>query len=196
MKSSPRKQGKSSRPIAAKNNPHKLPEPFPIVGIGASAGGLEAFSELLHNLPEKTGMAFVLVTHLDPKHISGLPEILARTTKLPVEEITDGCVVQPDHVYVIPANTNMLLKDGKLRLGARVIVHGQHMPIDNFFRSLAERVGQRAIGVVLSGTASDGTEGCRAIKPPEDLPLPRMKSRPNTMACRAMPSTPVASISS
>jgi two-component system CheB/CheR fusion protein len=164
MKSSPRKQGKSSRPIAAKNNPHKLPEPFPIVGIGASAGGLEAFSELLHNLPEKTGMAFVLVTHLDPKHISGLPEILARTTKLPVEEITDGCVVQPDHVYVIPANTNMLLKDGKLRLGARVIVHGQHMPIDNFFRSLAERVGQRAIGVVLSGTASDGTEGCRAIK--------------------------------
>jgi two-component system CheB/CheR fusion protein len=196
MKSSPRKQGKSSRPIAAKNNSHKLPEPFPIVGIGASAGGLEAFSELLHNLPEKTGMAFVLVTHLDPKHISGLPEILARTTKLPVEEITDGCVVQPDHVYVIPANTNMLLKDGQLRLGARVIVHGQHMPIDNFFRSLAERVGQRAIELSCRARLRTAPRDAAPSRPPEDLPLPRMKSRPNTMGCRAMPSTPVASISS
>jgi len=141
-----------------------LPESFPIVGIGASAGGLEAFSELLRNLPEKTGMAFVLVQHLDPKHESGLPEILARTTRLPVQEVTNDCMVGPDHVYVIPANTNLLLKDGHLQLGPRVLVHGQHMPIDNFFRSLAGRAGQRAIGVVLSGTASDGTEGCRAIK--------------------------------
>jgi two-component system CheB/CheR fusion protein len=125
---------------------------------------LEAFSELLHNLPEKTGMAFVLVQHLDPKHTSGLPEILSRTTRLPVTEATNGCVVQPDHVYVIPPNTNMLMHDGALHLGARVLTRGLHMPIDNFFRSLAERVGQRAIGVVLSGTASDGTEGCRAIK--------------------------------
>ena len=109
-------------------------------------------------------MAFVLVQHLDPHHESALPEILARTTKLPVQEVANGTVVQPDHVYVIPANTNMLLKDGALHLGARILVHGQHMPIDNFFRSLAERVGQRAIGVVLSGTASDGTRGCRAIK--------------------------------
>ncbi|MGA8763734.1 MAG: chemotaxis protein CheB [Candidatus Sulfotelmatobacter sp.] len=140
------------------------PGSFPIVGIGASAGGLEAFSELLHNLPEKTGMAFVLVQHLDPKHESGLPEILARTTRLPVMEATNGCAVQPDHVYVIPPNTNMLIHDGVLQLGARQMVHGQHMPIDNFFRSLAERIGQRAIGVVLSGTASDGTQGCRAIK--------------------------------
>jgi two-component system CheB/CheR fusion protein len=134
------------------------------VGIGASAGGLEAFSELLHNLPEKTGMAFVLVQHLDPKHESALPEILARTTKLIVKEVTDGTIVQPDHVYVIPANTSMVIRDGVLQLSARVLVHGQHMPIDNFFRSLAERVGQRAIGIVLSGTASDGTEGCQAIK--------------------------------
>ncbi|MGA8866691.1 MAG: chemotaxis protein CheB, partial [Candidatus Sulfotelmatobacter sp.] len=137
---------------------------FPIVGIGASAGGLEAFSELLHNLPEKTGLAFVLVQHLDPKHESGLPEILARTTRLPVTEVTQGCVTQPDHVYVIPPNTDMFIKDGVLQLGPRSLVHAQHMPIDSFFRSLAQGVGQRAIGVVLSGTASDGTEGCRAIK--------------------------------
>ncbi len=140
------------------------PGSSPIVGIGASAGGLEAFSELLHHLPEKTGMAYVLVQHLDPKHESGLREILARTTKLPVEEVTDGCVVRPDHVYVIPPNTDMAIKDGALRLNPRGLGHGHHMPIDTFFRSLAERVGQRAIGVVLSGTASDGTEGCRAIK--------------------------------
>jgi two-component system CheB/CheR fusion protein len=125
---------------------------------------LEAFSELLRNLPEKTGMAYVLVQHLDPKHTSGLPEILARTTKLPVTEVTQDEKLQPDHVYVIPANTNLLIKEGSLQLGPRVLVHGQHMPIDNFLRSLAERIGQRAIGVVLSGTASDGTEGCRAIK--------------------------------
>jgi two-component system CheB/CheR fusion protein len=164
MKSFPSKEGKSSRRVVAKNAPQWLPELFPIVGIGASAGGLEAFSELLHNLPEKTGMAFVLVQHLDPKHESALPEILGRTTKLPVTEVTDGMVVEPDHVYVIPANTSMAILDGALRLKGRVVVHGQHMPIDNFFRSLAEKVGQRAIGVVLSGTASDGTEGCRAIK--------------------------------
>jgi two-component system CheB/CheR fusion protein len=118
----------------------------------------------LRSLPEKTGMAFVLVQHLDPKHGSLLHEILARTTKIPVTEVTQGVVVQPDHVYVIPANTNLTIKNGKLELGSRVLTHGLHMPIDNFFRSLAESTGQRAIGVVLSGTASDGTEGCRAIK--------------------------------
>src|SRR5712671_4455744 len=137
---------------------------FPIVGIGASAGGLEAFSELLRNLPLKTGMAFVLVQHLDPKHTSELREILARTTKIPVVEVTDGTVVRPDHIYVIPPDKVMSIKSGILRLGARVLTHGQHLPIDHFFRSLAEDSADRAIGVILSGTASDGTEGCQAIK--------------------------------
>src|SRR5437868_12042920 len=137
---------------------------FPIVGIGASAGGLEAFSDLLHHLPEKTGMAFVLVQHLDPTHGSVLPEILERKTTIPVEEITDGVHVLPDHIYVIPANSNMLLEDGALRLSARIVVRGQHMPIDAFFHSLANERGALAIGVILSGTASDGTEGCTAIK--------------------------------
>jgi two-component system CheB/CheR fusion protein len=164
MRSSPRKQVQSIRKAGAGNEAKTLLASFPVVGIGASAGGLEAFSELLRNLPEKTGMAYVLVQHLDPKHTSGLPEILARTTKLPVTEVTQDEKLQPDHVYVIPANTNLLIKEGSLQLGPRVLVHGQHMPIDNFLRSLAERIGQRAIGVVLSGTASDGTEGCRAIK--------------------------------
>src|SRR2546429_695883 len=137
---------------------------FPIVGVGASAGGLEAFSDLLRHLPEKTGMAFVLVQHLDPTHGSVLPEILARKTTIPVEEITDGVHVLPDHIYVIPANSNMLLEDGALRLSARIVVRGQHMPIDAFFHSLANERGALAIGVILSGTASDGTEGCTDIK--------------------------------
>src|SRR2546421_5147268 len=89
---------------------------FPVVGIGASAGGLEAFSELLRHLPEKTGMAFVLVQHLDPNHGSVLPEILSRTTRIPVAEVRDGTVMQPDHVYVIPANTDMVIAGGILRL--------------------------------------------------------------------------------
>jgi len=139
-------------------------ETFPIVGIGASAGGLEAFSELLRALPEKTGMAFVLVQHLDPKHTSDLREILSRTTRIPVQEVTDGIRVRPNQVYVIPPNTSIALKDGALKLGARVLTRGQHMPIDHFLRTLAATHGNRAIGVILSGTASDGTEGCRAIK--------------------------------
>jgi len=164
MKSSPRKPVKASHkaPTAIDSKPSR--GLFPIVGIGASAGGLEAFSELLRYLPEKTGMAFVLVQHLDPKHDSALREILARTTKIPLTEVTQGVAVQPDHAYVIPANTNLTIQHGILRLGSRVLTRGQHMPIDDFFRSLAESAGQQAIGVILSGTASDGTEGCRAIK--------------------------------
>src|SRR5271166_2345535 len=164
MKSSAPKPGKSSRKASVGNKVKRLSGPFPIVGVGASAGGLEAFSELLRHLPEKTGMAFVLVQHLDPKHDSSLQEILARTTKIPVTEVTQGVVVQPDHAYVIPANTSLTVKNGMLQLGSRVLTHGQHMPINDFFRSLAENAGQQAIGVILSGTASDGTEGCRAIK--------------------------------
>src|SRR2546426_11945370 len=92
---------------------------FPIVGVGASAGGLEAFSELLRHLPEKTGMAYVLVQHLDPSHGSVLPEILSRTTRIPVTEVEDGTVMQPDHVYVIPANTDIVIAGGVLRLETR-----------------------------------------------------------------------------
>ena len=152
------------RPVNRAASPVRPAELFPIVGIGASAGGLEAFSELLRGLPQKTGMGFVLVQHLDPTHSSDLREILARTTKIPVQQVTDGVAVRPDNIYVIPPNTSMALKNGVLRLAARVLTRGQHMPIDHFLRSLAEERGNRAISVILSGTASDGTEGSRAIK--------------------------------
>src|SRR3954453_20988137 len=136
--------------------------PFPVVGIGASAGGLEAFVELLSNLPADTGMAFVLVQHLDPSHESLLPELLAPHTRMPVITVENDLEIDPDHVYVIPPNKSMELTDGVLRLAARE--PGLHLPIDIFFRSLARVQGSRAIGVVLSGNASDGSFGVRAIK--------------------------------
>jgi PAS domain S-box-containing protein len=137
---------------------------FPIVGIGASAGGLEAFRQLLEHLPPDTGMAFVLVPHLDPKHESILAELLSRGTRMPVSEVTDGMRVEPNHVYVIPRNINMAIKQGILRLSPHEETRGQRRPIDYFLRSLAEERSSRAIGVILSGTASDGTLGLEAIK--------------------------------
>jgi two-component system CheB/CheR fusion protein len=135
-----------------------------IVGIGGSAGGLEAFTQFLQALPAKTGMAFVMVQHLEPKHASVLPALLARSTKMPVHEVREGMQVEPDHLYVIPANADMSLLDGLLHIVGRKAPAGHHLPIDFFLRSLAEKQGSRAIGVILSGTASDGSEGIRAIK--------------------------------
>jgi two-component system, chemotaxis family, CheB/CheR fusion protein len=156
-----RKSTKKSAPIRRVSSQSRS---FPIVGVGASAGGLEAFTQLLHHLPQKTGMGFVLVQHLDPTHGSALEEILARTTKIPVKHVTDGVAVQPDNIYVIPANADMSIKNGVLRLTARALTRGQHMPIDHFFHSLADERGNQAIAVILSGTASDGTLGCGAVK--------------------------------
>ncbi len=137
--------------------------PFPIVGIGASAGGLEAFSQLLRELPTDTGMAFVIVQHLDPKHESQLAEVLSRTTAMPVMTVTDRLRVEPDHVCVIPSNADMTISGGAFALTPRATVD-RHTPIDHFFRSLAQELEGRAIGVVLSGTGSDGALGLRAIK--------------------------------
>ncbi|PYV42789.1 MAG: hypothetical protein DMG09_01755, partial [Acidobacteria bacterium] len=138
-------------------------EKFPIVGVGASAGGLEAFTLLLRALPADTGMGFVIVQHLDPKHESMLTEILSAATTMPTMEVKDGMRVEADHVYVIPPNTNMALMHGRLNLMPRPEFVG-HLPIDYFLRSLADDLEGRAIGVILSGTASDGAQGLAAIK--------------------------------
>jgi len=137
---------------------------FPIVGVGASAGGLEAFRSLLQALPARTGMAFVLVQHLDPEHESLLTRLLSNATRMPVREVTEGVAVEPDHVYVIPPNKALGIRNGVLHLLARKRQDPKHMPVDSFFQSLAENEGGRAIGVILSGVASDGTLGLAAIK--------------------------------
>ena len=146
--------------VAAKNHPR----PNSIVGIGASAGGLEAFEQLLAALPENTGMAFVLVQHLAPKHESILSEILSKATRMPVVEVSEGIAVLPNRVYVIPPNADMSIIDGVLHLSPLPADRALRMPIDMFLRSLADDQQGKAIGVILSGTASDGTLGIQAIK--------------------------------
>jgi two-component system, chemotaxis family, CheB/CheR fusion protein len=137
---------------------------FPVVGVGASAGGLAAVTELLKRLPDQTGAAFVIIQHLDPRHGSLTADILSRVSSMPVDEVRNGMRLQPNHVYVIPPNSNMRLVRGILKLSPRTEIRGQHLPIDLFFKSLAEDRMDRAIGVVLSGIASDGTMGVQAIK--------------------------------
>lgn len=139
-------------------------DPLAIVGVGASAGGLEAFSELLSHLPTNTGMAFVLVQHLDPQHQSALTHLLGRVTAMPVLEVTEHLTVEANHVYVIPPNTDLMLEAGALRLQPRPDTRAPHRSIDFFFATLAREQRERAVGVILSGTATDGTVGLEAIK--------------------------------
>ncbi|MBK1685159.1 chemotaxis protein CheB [Rhodoferax fermentans] len=142
------------------------PGPFPIVGIGASAGGLAAFEAFFSGMPEgvASGMAFVLVQHLAPDHKSLLAELIRRFTPMPVLEVEDSMTVAPNCVYIITPNHDMALINGSLQLLAPGAPRGQRLPIDFFFKSLAADQRERAIGVVLSGTGSDGTLGLRAIK--------------------------------
>jgi two-component system CheB/CheR fusion protein len=134
-----------------------------IVGVGASAGGLEAFTELLSHLPDDTGMAFVLIQHLDPKHDSHLTELLSKESKMRVSEVTGDTRVEANHVYVISPRCNLGISSGILRTPPRP-ASGCNMPVDAFLRDLAADRGSRTLGVVLSGTASDGTLGLQAIK--------------------------------
>lgn len=144
----------------------------PIVGVGASAGGLAAFSQLLRHLPTDTGMAFVLIQHLDPTHASLLTELLAKTTAMPVMEVTDGVEIVADRVYIIPPNAGLVMAGNCLQLLPREAVvnslqhqvHGKYLPIDRFFQSLATHRQHLAIAVVLSGTEGDGSIGLAAVK--------------------------------
>ncbi len=156
----PKKQPKAVR---KKKSPGKIKPSF-VIGIGASAGGLEAFSEFFAALPSKTGMAFVLIQHLDPDHESILPALIAKTTDMPVASVADGMPIQADHVYVIPPAGTIGIKNGTFILRPRAKGSAQHLPIDAFFTALATDAGERAIGIVLSGTASDGSQGVAAIK--------------------------------
>jgi two-component system CheB/CheR fusion protein len=137
---------------------------FPIVAIGASAGGLEAYKEFFLALPLDTGMAFVLIQHLDPSHESMLTEIIAKTTKIPVEEVKSGVAIRPNHIYVIPPNTQMALAGGVFQLSPRGKTPGQHLAVNFFMHSLAQERKSGAIAIVLSGTGADGTAGMEDIK--------------------------------
>lgn len=150
----------SGSPVVAQ----AAPALFPIVGIGASAGGLEAFRRLLGALPSSTGMAYVLVQHLDPHHESILAELLSEVSQMEVAEVKHDVRVQPNHVYVIPPSKGLVLADGMLKLVPRGPASAAHMPIDSFLKTLADVQGSQAIGVILSGMGSDGTLGLCAIE--------------------------------
>ena len=141
-----------------------LSKSFPIVAIGASAGGLEAVTDLLKNLSPDTGMAYVYIQHLDPSHESMLSTILSKSTRMKVLEAKNKTKIEANHLYIIPPNKDMIVVDGTLKLNPRPAKPAAHMPINYFFTSLAEKRKEGAIGIVLSGNASDGSLGLKAIK--------------------------------
>jgi two-component system CheB/CheR fusion protein len=168
---------------------------FPIVGIGASAGGLEAVSELLAGLPSANGMAFIVVQHLDPDHESLLSEILAKRTRIALAQARDGMLIEPDHIYVIPPAATLTLEDDHLRLTPRVVGPERFMPVDALFRSLANARGESAIGVVLSGADADGALGLQAIKHSGGITFAQDPACARFPTMPAAPSRPAASIS-
>jgi two-component system CheB/CheR fusion protein len=165
------------------------PSPPVIVGIGASAGGLEAFTELLSHLPDDTGMAFVLIQHLDPKHESHLSELLSKESKMPVSEVKGETRAEANHVYVIPPEFNLAISGGVLQTLPRAD-SGRNMPIDSFLQALAADCGSHAVGVILSGNATDGTLGLQAIKAAGGATFAQ---KIGTAKCEGMPKSAIAS---
>jgi chemotaxis methyl-accepting protein methylase len=153
-----------SAPTPPVKNKRRADRSFPIVGIGASAGGLEALIQFFKHVPADSGMAFVVIQHLDPTQKGMMPELLQRATAIKVAQVKDCTKVQPNCVYIIPPNSDMSILHGTLHLLAPVASRGLRLPIDFFFRSLAEDRHEHGVGIILSGMGSDGTLGLRAIK--------------------------------
>jgi two-component system, chemotaxis family, CheB/CheR fusion protein len=165
------------------------PAACPVVGVGASAGGLEAFQTFLQGVAPDSGLAYVLVQHLDPNHESMLAELLGRRTTLPVRQIADGVAVEPNTVYLIPPNASLTMHGARLRLSEFTEPRGFRRPIDVFFRSLAEDQGANAACVILSGTGADGSDGLRAVKEAGGLAIAQ---DPDTAKYDGMPRSAVA----
>ena len=181
---------KSTVPLKEKTSASD-PRMFPIVGIGASAGGLDAFEQFLINVPENTGMAYVIIQHLDPTQKGMLPELLQRITKMKVFQVKDHMVVTPNCVYVIPPNASMSILKGVLHLFEPVESRGLRLPIDFFFRSLAIDQKELAIGVILSGMGSDGSLGIKAIKENNGIVIVQ---EPTTATYNSMPQSGINSV--
>ena len=160
-----------------------------IVGLGASAGGLEALRAFFGSMPAKTGLSFVVVVHLDPTHESLMPELLAKSTTLAVREAQDRQPVEADHVYIIPPNRALTIEQGLVRVREVADRRGLRGSIDHFFRSLADDQHDGAIGVILSGTGTEGTVGLRAIKAEGGMV---MAQAPDTASQSGMPSSAIA----
>ncbi len=146
---------------ASKSAP--VTSPCYVVGVGASAGGLEALESFFQHMPADAGMAFVVVQHLSPDFKSLMDELLSRRTEIAIHRVEDGMAVEPNAIYLIPPKKEMIISGGRLLLTDKDPATGLSLPIDTFFRSLAQDCGERAVGIILSGTGSDGSRGIRAI---------------------------------
>jgi len=184
--------GRSSKPVARVVPSLRVRSPrganFPIVGLGASAGGLEALEQFIRSVPVNSGMAFVIIQHLDPTRIGIMPEILQRASTMKVSQAKDRTKVRPNQVYVIPPNKNMSILRGVLHLLEPTAPRGLRLPINFFFRSLAQDQEQQSVGVILSGMGSDGTLGLRAIKEKGGLVLVQ---EPATAKFAGMPNSAI-----
>ena len=140
-----------------------LKVPFPVVGIGASAGGLEVFREFFKAMPPDSGIAFVLIQHLAPNHESFMVDLLSKFTDMMVCQAENGMALHPNQVYMIPPNKSLRVEDGRLVVEAQIKEHGISLPVDHFFRSLALNCRERGVGIILSGTGSDGSLGLKEI---------------------------------
>ena len=170
-----------------KNN-NLNPSRFLYVGIGASAGGLDALKKFLSNIPENSGMAFIIVQHMDPTHKSGLVNILGNYTDLKVLEIVDGVKVESEHIYIIPPNKDLGILDGKLQLMEPIEPHGLRMPINYFFTSLAQDQGDKSVGIILSGFGTDGSIGLKSIKASGGVSIAQ---DPSTAGSEGMPTSAI-----
>ncbi len=193
-----KKDKKETTLLKAAEKQNLQPSSFPIVAIGASAGGLEALEQFLTHVPENNGMAFVIIQHLDPNHKGILPELLQRTTLMKVMQVSDQMEVKPDQVYVIPPNKSMSILNGHLHLFEATEVHGLRLPIDVFFHSLAADQKEKSIGIILSGMGSDGSLGLKSIKEKGGIVLVQepLTSKFNGMPCSAIETTLVDVVAS
>ncbi len=179
---------KGSRIVDGISAQARAPADCLVVALGASAGGLEAFQAFLNRMPADSGVSLVLVQHLDPHHESLMPELLAKHTPMPVKRLEDGMRLVPNHVYVSPANAWVTVEGCLSRV--RPPGESRRNPIDDFFSSLAREQGENAVGIVLSGTGSDGTLGLQAIKREGGLAVVQA---PDTAKYDGMPRSAVAS---
>jgi two-component system, chemotaxis family, CheB/CheR fusion protein len=139
-------------------------EEFLIVGLGASAGGIQAFKEFFQHVPPKSGIAYVVILHLSPDHDSRLAQVIQTTTQMPVTQVMEKVAVEPDHVYVVPPNQHLTMQDGSIIVSPNTQIEDRRAPVDIFFRTLAEEHGSRAVAIILSGTGANGSMGIKRIK--------------------------------
>src|SRR5439155_15790170 len=184
----PRKSESPEKPARANPNGPDKPQPV-VVGMGASAGGLESFKKFFGVMPADSGLAFVLIQHFDPTHESMMVELLSKHTGMQVSQVVKETPIRPNHVYIAPAGKYLAVRNGVLRLSEPAERRGMRMPIDHFFRSLAQDLKERAICIILSGTGTEGTLGLRAVKEQGGM---AMVQEPATAPHDSMPASAVA----